>query len=275
MPIRQKVIWALSALGLSLFGNSLATGKEFAPPVGPAAEAQQIAQAALADGQPDAMSGALQKIAELLPPPSPLGEQAIAAVATANASTKSLRLSLEKIGEALAFVPRSEAELPKGFPTYTPVGVIEVKQYPARRRAQAKGFFTLFRHISSNDIAMTTPVRMEFTDGPDGKLRQQNMSFYYGSPETGTADDQAGRQNDKVAVVDSPASLVIAIGMRGYGSANTMTDTKARLEKWIALHPEYQPTGPLQMMGYNSPRVQGNKRFFEVQMPVVKTKTAK
>ena len=51
------------------------------------------------------------------------------------------------------FKPIKEAELPKGFPAYTPVGTIEVKQYPAARLVQAKsggdsGFWKLFLHIN-------------------------------------------------------------------------------------------------------------------------------
>ena len=65
------------------------------------------------------------------------------------------------------FKPIKEAELPKGFPTYTPVGTIEVKQYPAARLVQAKsggdsGFWRLFMHIKSHDVAMTAPVQMEY-----------------------------------------------------------------------------------------------------------------
>ena len=38
------------------------------------------------------------------------------------------------------FKPIKEAEMPKGFPGYTPVGKIEVKQYPAYRKASGEQF---------------------------------------------------------------------------------------------------------------------------------------
>ena len=42
-------------------------------------------------------------------------------------------------GLAEEFQPIKEAEMPKDFPGYTPVGQIEVKQYPAYRKASASG----------------------------------------------------------------------------------------------------------------------------------------
>ena len=50
------------------------------------------------------------------------------------------------------FKPVVEAPLPDGFPTYTPVGKIEVKQYPAYRKETSGrvAFWTLFEHITSS-----------------------------------------------------------------------------------------------------------------------------
>ena len=63
-----------------------------------------------------------------------------------------------------------EAPLPDGFPTYTPVGEIEVKRYPAYRKAETTGgvaFWTLFQHIKTAGISMTAPVEMTYEkDGP-------------------------------------------------------------------------------------------------------------
>ena len=95
------------------------------------------------------------------------------------------------------FKPIKEAELPKGFPTYTPVGTIEVKQYPAARLAQAKlsgdsAFWKLFLHIETHSVAMTAPVQMEYRSDAQGKPKQTSMAFFYGDPTAGTAGP-AGR----------------------------------------------------------------------------------
>jgi len=92
-------------------------------------------------------------------------------------------------GDAIA-----EGPLPVGYPRPTPPGVIEIKSYPGVRRAEvtgegmrgasSRGFFPLFRHISSNDIAMTAPVEMDYgIDAETGAVEEGadgwRMSFLY------------------------------------------------------------------------------------------------
>ena len=114
--------------------------------------------------------------------------------------------------EDTGFKPVVEAPLPDGFPTYTPVGEIEVKKYPAYRKAETSGrvaFWTLFEHITSAGIAMTAPVEMTYQkDGPPvGKERA--MAFLYGNKSIGTPG-----QKGNVEVVDVPAATVVSMGMR-------------------------------------------------------------
>ena len=95
------------------------------------------------------------------------------------------------------FKPVVEAPLPDGFPTYTPVGKIEVKQYPAYRKAETSGrvaFWTLFEHITSSGISMTAPVEMTYEkDGaPVGKERA--MAFFMGRR---TLAHRAGMETSK------------------------------------------------------------------------------
>ena len=70
---------------------------------------------------------------------------------------------------------RIESPLPAGYPEPTPPGAIDLKKYPAVRRAEYAssgspgigmnmGFFPLFSHIKSQDIAMTSPVEMDYRD---------------------------------------------------------------------------------------------------------------
>ncbi|MDA1263365.1 MAG: hypothetical protein O3B75_10780 [Planctomycetota bacterium] len=66
-----------------------------------------------------------------------------------------------------------EAPLPNGYSAPTPPGAIELKSYPSVRCAEisSKGstgmgmsasFWPLFNHIQSQEIAMTSPVEMDY-----------------------------------------------------------------------------------------------------------------
>ncbi|MGF1634661.1 MAG: heme-binding protein [Phycisphaerae bacterium] len=161
----------------------------------------------------------------------------------------------------LAFEPTMEAEFPEGFPPYTPVGEVRVKTYPAARLAQAFArdgamFFRLFRHINTNEVAMTTPVVM----GTDAD-RGATMGFYYEAPAQG----DAGAAADDVQVVDVPPTRVVSIGVRGNQTRAATDAAVARLDAWLAANPQEQAVGEPRVMGYNSPFMSRDKRFFEVQ----------
>ncbi len=166
------------------------------------------------------------------------------------------------------FQPIKEAEMPAGFPEPTPVGEVEVKQYPAYRRATASGFadfWTLFRHIQQNNVAMTAPVEMDFGKADSARSSKQAMSFLYERPDQGTVGKQG-----RVEVVDAEAATVVSIGCRGPRNTTTVSAARDRLLEWLDENREYAPTGSLRVMGYNSPFVPREKNFFEVQIPVEK-----
>lgn len=172
----------------------------------------------------------------------------------------------ETSGDA-AFKPIVEAPLPDGFPTYTPVGEIEVKKYPAHRKAEASGgvaFWTLFQHISSAGIAMTAPVEMTYqADGPPVG-REKVMAFLYGDKGIGSP----GRKGN-VEVVDVPAAMVVSLGMRGARSEAVLVEAEQRLRIWLKQNKtRYEQAGPMRVMGYNSPFVARDRQFFEVQIPI-------
>ncbi len=65
----------------------------------------------------------------------------------------------------------------------------------------------------------------------------------------------------------SPRS-VVSIGRRGndvLGRVEAMTEL---LHQWVADHPDWELAGDPRTMGFNSPMVRGDRRFFEVQLPV-------
>ncbi len=197
-----------------------------------------------------------------------------ARLATASAAAASgevtgvtaLRRLLLELRDDFRFEPMREAETPAGWPTPTTVGEVELKRYPAYRMARAdgagnSGFFTLFNHIKRNDIAMTAPVQMDYerTDGSSSGA----MGFLYGS----TAVGRTGREG-AVEVMDVPASQVASIGVRGPLGSRALDDARAALEAWLARHPEWTAAGPVRSMGWNSPFVERERQFFEVQLPL-------
>ncbi|MDC0936848.1 heme-binding protein [Pirellulales bacterium] len=173
--------------------------------------------------------------------------------------------AVKSVCSMLAFQPRKEADLPEGFPTFTPVGVVEAKEYPAYRKAVAGQFWTLFRHIQSNKISMTTPVEMQYGQGPSGELSQRSMAFLYGNTELG----ERGK-NGKVEVVDERPLTVVAIGVRGRPSQSAVNRAHGYLTRWIEAHPEFAASGPPRVMGYNSPMVRQADSFFEVNVRIRK-----
>lgn len=168
------------------------------------------------------------------------------------------------------FRPIIEADMPEGFPPPTPVGEIEVKRYPTYRMARAdsrsggSAFFTLFQHIKENDISMTAPVEMEFSSGESGKPTEQSMAFLYGKPTLGNAGEHGS-----VEVVDVRDMEVVSLGARGAFDGEKVAEAERRLQSWLAERADqYAADGPIRVMGYNSPFVPRDRRYYEVQIPV-------
>ena len=194
----------------------------------------------------------------------------LAALMATAASAQTTRPATAPTGAADPhFKPIMEAPLPKDFPAYTPVGKIEVKQYPAHRLARAswKGgspdglFMRLFQHLKSKDIPMSTPV--ESTYATKGESEESSMAFIYPDATIG----QVG-EADGVEVMDVPPQKVVSIGERGRDSEKTVESARAKLEAWLKAHPDVKPDGELRVMSYNSPMVPDEKAYYEVQIPV-------
>lgn len=169
-----------------------------------------------------------------------------------------------------------EARLPEGFPPPGPVDEVIIKQYPKSRAAvvqasavdggENKMFRSLFNHIKSNNIAMSAPVDMTWSD-PDGADRAANetaMAFIYVDPTIGKPGPDG-----VVQVVDLPAQTMLSIGVRGSYSQNNFAAGLKQLKNWLAKHAgEYRVAGPPRYLGYNSPFVPWFMKFGEVQLPV-------
>ena len=192
-----------------------------------------------------------------------LPRQSFVAQLLASATADNLEDVIREAYGMLSFVPVHESDLPEGAPTFTPVGVIELKQYPKVRKAVAGGFFTLFSHIKKNKIAMTAPVQMDYELSDSGRLKQKNMAFFYSSTNIG----KTGRDG-RVEVVEVEPVTVLSTGVSGRRNNEVIRDRIDRLQSWIADHEDYELAGPIRLMGYNSPFVPAAKQFYEVQIPV-------
>jgi DNA gyrase inhibitor GyrI len=90
------------------------------------------------------------------------------------------------------------------------------------------------------------------------------MAFLYGNTRLGTPG-----QKGNVEVVDVPAATVVCIGVRGQRSDDVLTHAEQRLRNWLEQNKgQYEQSGPVRVMGYNSPFVARDRQFFEVQIPV-------
>ncbi|MEN1680252.1 MAG: heme-binding protein [Planctomycetota bacterium] len=196
----------------------------------------------------DAMLADLAAAAESQPAQSPL-RQAVEAGES------------EAAREMLEFRPYNEAPLPEGFPTYTPVGVIQVKQYPAYRKADGPAFWPLFQHIKSEGIPMTVPVEM--TQMSRGN---RPMSFLY--QNTSVGDAGADEDIPGVTVNDAEPAIAVSLGIRGRMNPQTAADAKERLEAWLADQTEYRAAGEeaVRYFGYSSPMVPDRDKYWETQI---------
>jgi hypothetical protein len=169
------------------------------------------------------------------------------------------------------------ADLPKGFPTPTPLGVIEIKQYPPYRSATVRlegvlagatsaAFNPLFAHISSNGIAMTSPVEARYPTLELTKpqmVGQAEVSFLYGSQEI-----DPGQTAQGVVVEDHPAMMVLSLGLAGEYSWERFQEGVQQLRAWLIAHPNYQLCGSARRFLYDSPFVEANRKRSEVQIPI-------
>lgn len=182
---------------------------------------------------------------------------------------------IERIIRDLRFAPTLEAPLAEGWPPQAPVHEIVVRHYPRYRMAVASldsrgesttAFWKLFGHIQSNDIPMTAPVQID--DGAEASRKglgiDGQMAFLYTSPRVGSVGE-AG----PVEVVDVEPLWTVGLGQRGYRSPRRAEESVAALEQWVREHAaQWEVAGPARVMGFNSPMMMGDRRFWEVEIPI-------
>ncbi len=175
----------------------------------------------------------------------------------------------------------SDSPLAQGWPGGTMPGQIEVKSYPAYRSAVAKVkegtmrrdtsmFFSLFNHIQSEGIAMTTPVvntyPAQMIETPDAK-GEITMEFIYRTPDMG----EAGEAGNGVEVVDHKPQTYVCIGYQGQMGISQMQDGVKQLRTWLEEHAdEWREAGKPRRLGYHGPMTPMARRLWEVQIPIEK-----
>ncbi len=259
---------SLAAYLTAALSAAAVAGKPAMPEAtGPAKEFRELLAATVESieaGDVEAPLAALRETLQGMSPEMPVHEQLAWLLKDNPIDEAKLLESLQAALAMVAFVPSQDADLPDGFPTFTPVGFIQVKQYPASRAATSSGFWPLFMHIKSKGIAMTTPVKMEYADG-DGRPRQQDMSFYYGDAEMGAASP-----NGSVSVNDRPAETVVSLGLRGRMRDDAIADAANRLERWVRAQSQYAAAGDYRVMAYSEPATPRQDKYYEVQIPLQK-----
>lgn len=175
---------------------------------------------------------------------------------------------------------RIPTPLPDAYPPPTPPGAIELKYYPPVRRAGISGtmspdwgmnfaFFPLFNHIKRRDIAMTSPVEMNYDGlGAPGTAKPTGwtMSFLYRTLALGL--EGVDSKDERVLVEDLPPTTVVAIGMRGSYKLQRVNTGLAALRDWLSSQGDWEEAGDPRALFYNGPEVRSVDKWLEVQLPV-------
>jgi len=127
-------------------------------------------------------------------------------------------------------------------------------------------FWPLFNHIKSREIAMTSPVEMDYAGVlDDGRLKTADwtMSFLYREPDMGTVE-----QDGVVRVVDREPLLVLSLGQRGDYSWARSNDGLKRLREWLDSDGGWEMAGAPRALYYNGPERSPRDKWSEVQVPI-------
>jgi len=162
-----------------------------------------------------------------------------------------------------------DTPLPEGYPAPTPPGAIELKIYPAVRRAEITenganndgGFWPLFNHIKRRDIAMTSPVEMDYASD-----REWTMSFLYRRAEQGPVGSDA--KDPRVVVRDAEPLMVVSLGGRGSYDRSRIDADLQTLREWLKENPQLVEAGSPRALMYNGPSILWGRKWLEVQLPV-------
>lgn len=177
------------------------------------------------------------------------------------------------------------AARPDGWPELSPIGKVVIREYPTVRAATVTACFNtdtaditmhdqtgpmfrvLFNHIKDNDIAMTAPVDMSFTDpGEQAAGRgMTRMAFLYRTTSLGDVGDDG-----RVVVQDAEPTVFASTGVRGPYNRKNYEKGLDLVTSWLTspTQREWAAAGAPRYLGYNGPFTLWFMRYGEVQVPV-------
>lgn len=156
----------------------------------------------------------------------------------------------------------------------TPVGVIKILNLPERTALEASSkvsyfdqnnglFRKLFRYISANDIAMTTPVEADITPG--------KMRFFVGAEDL----EKKFIDSKDVKITSIPSVTVVAIGIRGGYTKARFLENEEKLYHWLSQNEKFEKVGETYGVYWNGPFVPGLLKHSEIHLPIQKIQNPK
>ena len=156
----------------------------------------------------------------------------------------------------------------------TPVGTIKILNLPKRTALEASSkvsyfdennglFRKLFRYISANDIAMTTPVEADITPG--------KMRFFVGAEDL----EKKFTDSNEVKIKSVPTIKVVAIGIRGGYTKARFLENEGKLYHWLSENQKFEKAGETYGVYWNGPFIPGLLKRSEIHLPIQKKQNPK
>ncbi len=151
----------------------------------------------------------------------------------------------------------------------TPVGTIKILNLPERTALEASSkvsyfdennglFRKLFRYISTNDIAMTTPVEADITPG--------KMRFFVGAEDL----EKKLADSNEVKIKSVPTIKVVSIGIRGGYTKARFLENEKKLYHWLTENKKFEKAGESYGVYWNGPFVPRLLKRSEIHLPIQK-----
>ncbi len=183
----------------------------------------------------------------------------------------------EKDGQWRSGTAAITTALPRGYPRPTAPAEMTLKTYPRLRRAEVRGesmptlgrnvgFWKLFEHIQKHEIAMTSPVEMEYPglkSNGESESSAWLMAFLYRTEDMGKVGPDG-----EVIVADTAPLSVLSLGVQGGYGLDLAKEKLPLLQAQLAKMPELEVAGPVRVLHYNGPDTPSARRWSEVQIPV-------
>ena len=78
-----------------------------------------------------------------------------------------------------------------------------------------------------------------------------------------------GPDGAQIEVIDRPAETALCLGIQGPLNEARMSDAMTVLDDWLKAHAsEWKEAGPPRRLGYHGPMTPGNRKLWELQVPI-------